>query len=94
MMYRMENASLNKRADAFIDLMRDMDPDIIDDLVNEVSKLETKLADTIDVYDTQIKHLEYQIADYDTTINRLSFQLANSIKEQSHLLELINQLRK
>ena len=94
MMYRMENASLNKRADAFIDLMRDMDPDIIDDLVNEVSKLETKLADIIDVYDTQIKHLEYQIADYDTTINRLSFQLANSIKEQSHLLELINQLRK
>lgn len=93
-MYRMENASLNKRADAFIDLMRDMDPDIIDDLVNEVSKLETKLADIIDVYDTQIKHLEYQIADYDTTINRLSFQLANSIKEQSHLLELINQLRK
>ena len=94
MMYRMENASLNKRADAFIDLMRDMDPDIIDDLVNEVSKLETKLADIIDVYDTQIKHLEYQIADYDTEINRLTLKLANSIKEQSHLLELINQLRK
>lgn len=94
MMYRMENASLNRRADDFIDLMRNMDPDIVDDLVNEVSRLETKLADAIDDYDTQIKHLEYQIADYDTEINRLTLKLANSIKEQSHLLELIDQLRK
>lgn len=88
------NTTLEARADSLSDHINRLDIDLIDDLVNEVSKLETKLADTIDVYDTQIKHLEYQIADYDTEINRLTLKLANSIKEQSHLLELINQLRK
>lgn len=92
--YRIGNTTLEARADSLSDHINRLDIDLIYDLVNEVSKLETKLADTIDVYDTQIKHLEYQIADYDTEINRLTFKLANSMMEQIQLLELINTLRK
>ena len=91
--YRIGNTSLENRADSLSDLMSRLDIDIIDDLVNEVSTLEIKLADTVDEYDEQVNDLESQIRDLNTEIALLTRKLADSIKEQSQLLELINTLR-
>ena len=91
--YRIGNTSLENRADSLSDLMSRLDIDIIDDLVNEVSTLEIRLADTVDEYDEQVNDLESQIRDLNTEIALLTRKLADSIKEQSQLLELINTLR-
>ena len=91
--YRIGNTSLENRADSLSDLMSRLDIDIIDDLVNEVSTLEIRLADTVDEYDEQVNDLESQIIDLSAEIALLTRKLADSIKEQSQLLELINTLR-
>jgi len=82
----MYNRDLNQRAENLLDYLKELDPYVIEDLLEKISRLEDELDDMKLLHQIKLDDLKEESTYLET-------QLQESIKERLLLLAIIDKLR-
>jgi Skp family chaperone for outer membrane proteins len=82
----MYNRDLIQRAENLHDYLREIDPDVIDELLVKVSKLEDEIDEIKEEHQEKLNDLQDEYTE-------LRIQFQESIKERLELLAIIDKLR-